>query len=104
MKSIIFVATLAILISDPAFSQSQDTSAVNQFQKKERQKKTDKFIDRDGDGICDQREQGLGFKRGKHRGEKQRGKNQNLQGSKSGTAGTVQPTGSGMGNQYRGGK
>jgi hypothetical protein len=103
MKSIIFVVALLIIASNSAFSQSKDTSATKQDQQNVQQKKTDKFVDRDGDGICDRREQGLGFKRGKHRGEKQRGKNQSAQDGK-GTTGTVQPTGSGTGQQYRGGK
>jgi len=102
MKSIIFIATLTILISGSAFSQTQDTSAVKKDQKKEQQKKTDKFIDRDGDGICDQREQGLGFKRGKHGNEKQRGKNQSMESGKSGNTGPIQPTGEG--NQHQRGK
>jgi len=102
MKLIIFVATLTILFSGSAFSQTQDTSAVKQDQKKEQQKKTDKFIDRDGDGICDQREQGLGFKRGKHGNEKRRGKNQSMESGKSGNTGSIQPTGEG--SQYQRGK
>jgi hypothetical protein len=51
----------------------------------------DRFVDEDGDGICDGREAGLGFKRGMMGGQAGNGK---------GTG-----TGSGNGNQYgRGGK
>jgi len=36
----------------------------------------DQFIDANGDGICDNREQGLGFRRGKMDTGKQTGKRQ----------------------------
>lgn len=102
MKSIIFISALILLSSGIAFSQSQDTAAVRQQEKqKAGLEKTDKFIDRDGDGISDRREQGLGFKRGKHKEERQRGKNQEVQGKK-GTAGTLKPTGSGTGKPDKG--
>lgn len=54
----------------------------------------DRFIDADGDGICDHRAQGLGFRRGKHGEGKMKGKNQT---SASGTS-------AGTGKQYRGGR
>jgi hypothetical protein len=104
MRTVIFISALMMVSSCFVSGQSQDTAAVKQQdQQKVGQVKTDKFIDRDGDGICDRREEGLGFKRGKHREEKMRGKNQNMQG-KQGAAGTTQPTGSGTGKQYRGRK
>jgi hypothetical protein len=104
MKSFLFGAALMALLSNPAFGQAQDTSAVRQNRQEAQKGKPDKFIDRDGDGICDEREAGLGFKRGKHRHERQRGKSQGSQAGKSGTSGAVQPSGAGTGNQYRGGK
>ncbi len=39
-------------------------------------KMRDQFIDTNGDGICDNREQGLGFRRGKMETGKQNGKRQ----------------------------
>lgn len=54
----------------------------------------DGFVDTDGDGICDSRAQGLGFRRGKHGEGKMKGKNQT---SASGAS-------AGTGKQYRGGR
>jgi hypothetical protein len=104
MKSFLFGAALMALLSIPAFGQAQDTSAVRQNGQEVRKGKADKFIDRDGDGICDEREAGLGFERGKHRRDRHRGKNQGSQAGKTGASGAVQPSGAGAGNQYRGGK
>jgi hypothetical protein len=56
--------------------------------------RTDRFIDTDGDGICDQRAQGLGFGRGKMGEGKMKGKNQ-MDGSVNSP---------GTGKQYRGGR
>ncbi|MBN1397866.1 MAG: hypothetical protein JXA06_07530 [Bacteroidetes bacterium] len=101
MKSIIYTAVLTILISAAAFSQTQDTTSSEKNRERTQQMKKDKFIDRDGDGICDRREDGLGFRKGKHWSQRQKGKNQDVNGK--GTSGTVQPTGTGTGKSQRGG-
>ncbi len=43
-------------------------TAADSLQAKGRKRVTDKFIDMDGDGICDGREAGLGFQHGKGSG------------------------------------
>jgi hypothetical protein len=52
--------------------------------------RTDRFIDKDGDGICDERASGLGFRRGSQ------GKNMN--------AGTGIETGQGRGKKLQKGR
>jgi hypothetical protein len=89
MKRLIIILTIAILTTASVYAQATDTSAVNkvkqekklqqrqmvdenadgiadnQQQKMKRHKnKKDKFIDRDGDGICDDRASGLGWRLG----------------------------------------
>jgi hypothetical protein len=91
MKSIVFTSLL-ILFSAAALGQSHDTTAQRSNQQKKQ--KMDRFIDADGDGICDHRAQGLGFGRGKHGEGKMTGKNQ---------AGASR-TSTGTGKQYRGGR
>ena len=91
MKSIIYTS-LFVLFTAAAFGQTQDTTSQRQNQQKKQ--KMDRFIDVDGDGICDRRAKGLGFARGKHSEGKMKGKNQ---------AG-VSETSTGMGKQYRGGR
>jgi hypothetical protein len=54
----------------------------------------DRFIDADGDGICDHRSQGLGFRR--------KGNPDTVKNSTTDTPDGIQPTG--KGNQYRRGK
>ena len=105
MKHLISILILTILISAFSFAQSQD-SVMNQVEKKQtvEEKKTDKFIDRDGDGICDERAQGFGFKRWRYSEEQQQSKDQKAQSGKSSSTSTIQPTGTGAGNQKRGGK
>ncbi len=54
-----------------------DDSKENQSSgKTSKVKMRDQFIDANGDGICDNREQGLGFRRGKMDATKQTGKRQ----------------------------
>jgi len=91
MKSIVFTSLL-VLLSAAALGQTQDTTAQRENQQKKQ--KMDRFIDTDGDGICDRRAQGLGFGRGKHGEGKMKGKDQ------AGTSGTS----TGTGKQYRGGR
>jgi hypothetical protein len=91
MKSIIVISFL-LLLPTSLRGQSRDTTTPRQnLQTKQ---KTDRFLDADGDGICDQRAQGLGFKRGKQGEGKMKRNNQ------TGMSGTS----SGAGKQYRGGK
>lgn len=105
MRYFLFTLSLLIITTAFIFGQSQDSTENRQNQQQtQEQKKTDKFIDRDGDGICDERTQGLGFKRWRHREDKQQSKDQKAQSGKSDATGTVQPTGTGTGKQYRGGK
>jgi hypothetical protein len=91
MKSIIYTS-LIVLFTVTAFGQTQDTTAQRQNQQKK--PKMDRFIDTDGDGICDHRAQGLGFERGKGGKGKMKGKNQ------AGAFGTS----TGSGKQHRGGR
>jgi hypothetical protein len=91
MKSIIYTSLL-VLFSAAAFGQSQDTTVQRQNQQKKQ--KMDRFIDADGDGICDHRAKGLGFERGKRGEGKMKGKQQT---EASGTS-------TGTGKQYRGGR
>jgi hypothetical protein len=91
MKSIIYTSLL-VLFSAVAFGQTQDTTGQRRNQQK--MQKMDRFIDADGDGICDHRAQGLGFRRGKHSEGKMKGKNQT----------SVSGTSNGTGKQYRGGR
>jgi hypothetical protein len=91
MKSIIYTFLL-VLFTAAAFGQTQDTTAHRQNQQKKQ--KMDRFVDTDGDGICDHRAQGLGFGRGKHNEGKMNGKSQ------TGATGTSM----GSGKQFRGGK
>jgi hypothetical protein len=44
----------------------------------------DRFVDRDGDGICDDRTRGLGFRHGAGEGEGHMGKNSNGKGKRPG--------------------
>jgi hypothetical protein len=91
MKSIIYTSLL-LLLTSAALGQSQDSTG----QKRNQQEKQtmDRFIDADGDGICDHRARGLGFGRGKHGAGKMNMKNQ------TSTTGTS----TGTGKQYRGGR
>jgi hypothetical protein len=91
MKSVIFTL-LIILFSTAALGQSRDTTAIRQNQ--QGNQKMDRFIDADGDGICDKRAQGLGFGHGKHSEGKINGKNQSDMTNSS----------TGTGKQHRGGK
>jgi hypothetical protein len=91
MKSIIYTLLL-VLFTAIAFGQAQDTTAQRQNQQKKQ--KMDRFIDADGDGICDHRAQGLGFGRGKRGEGKMNGKSQ------TGATGTSTESG----KKYHGGR
>lgn len=53
-----------------------DAKEKNQGKGKQGMRSNDQFIDANGDGICDSREQGLGFRRGKGQSTTQTGKRQ----------------------------
>jgi hypothetical protein len=53
-----------------------DAKENQQSSKKQHGRMRDQFIDANGDGICDNREQGLGFRRGKGQSTNQTGKRQ----------------------------
>lgn len=50
-------------VPSPGTFVDQDGDGVNDLMTGNKKNKRDKFIDANGDGICDSREQGLGFKR-----------------------------------------
>jgi len=56
------VLMFGVLVAAPAVA--QDSTATREAPKA----RMDRFVDSDGDGICDQRARGLGFRRGLHRG------------------------------------
>jgi hypothetical protein len=91
MKSIIYTSLL-VLFSTATFGQTHDSTAQRQNQLK--QQKMDRFVDADGDGICDHRAQGLGFGRGKHGEAKMNDKSQT----------DATGTSKGSSKQYRGGR
>ena len=87
MKTIIFLllffpVSFVMTQASPAQQRTSsgstnDTTVINKA--KRTGKSIDRFIDANGDGICDDREQGLGFKREKNQagrpgGKKQRGR------------------------------
>lgn len=119
MKPGALISLLAmLLLSQAVFAQSRDTTAAARTQEQQRERlragqsgfrdengngiddrlerqatgkgsKKDRFIDADGDGICDGRAGGLGFRRG----------------NGSGQQGTGSGKGTGTGNRYgQGGK
>jgi hypothetical protein len=119
MKPGLFIILFAILtLPHEALAQARDTTAAARTQEQQRERlragqsgfrdengngiddrlerqvtgkgsKKDRFIDADGDGICDGRAGGLGFKRG----------------NASGQQGTGSGKGTGTGNRYgQGGK
>jgi hypothetical protein len=119
MKPVMFIALFAILtLPHGALAQARDTTAAARTQEQQRERvragqagfrdengngiddrterrgtgagsKKDRFIDADGDGICDGRAGGLGFKRGNAAGQQ----------------GTGSGKGSGTGSRYgQGGK
>ena len=87
MKLFLAALLASFLFGTPAFSQTgSDTVAAKTEQRKERSKQAvdedangvddkleanerqrtrDRFVDEDGDGICDGRERGLGFRGGR---------------------------------------
>ncbi len=62
MNRYLMAMIFGALIALPALA--QDTTATTRAPGA----RMDRFVDTDGDGICDQRARGLGFRRGIHRG------------------------------------
>ncbi len=95
MNRYLMVMMFGALIALPAAA--QDSTATASRTPKARM---DRFVDSDGDGICDQRARGLGFRRGQYRG------------TAKAAGGTVTPAGTGQTGptpstgrkQYHGGK
>ena len=85
-------ALLLSLSAVIAFAQPQDSTAQKRNQPNKQ--KMDKFIDADGDGICDNRARGLGFSHTKQEAGKMNG-NKKTGMSRSST---------GTGKQFRGGR
>lgn len=81
----------------------QEKGYKNQGQLKQKRRGKDVFIDKDGDGICDQRVRGMGFQRGQ-KGHKQNGKNQGngQQGQGPGNGGNGPGSGQGYGGNGNG--
>ena len=110
MKTLISAVILFVLFSVPVLAQDGDSTqtkkkeVVKTEQKEKetvttRKRNKDVFIDKDGDGICDQRVRGMGFQRGQ-KGHRQYGKGEGngQQGQGNGGNGT----GSGQGNGENG--
>ncbi len=77
---------------------AQESGNNNRNLMQQKRKGNDVFIDKDGDGICDQRVRGMGFKRGQ-KGHRQSGKGQgNGQGNGNGSGSGKEPGGNGGGN------
>jgi hypothetical protein len=60
---IAIITLITFVLSDFAIAQSIDSTHVQQKNGNRKQHRMDRFIDLDGDGICDHRSQGLGFRR-----------------------------------------
>ena len=73
----------------------QESGNKNQSLLKQKKRGKDVFIDKDGDGICDQRVRGMGFQRGQ-KGHRQYGKGEGNGQQEQGNGGNG--TGSGQGN------
>ncbi len=81
-----------VTLSEIAAAQSVDSSQV-QTQRDSGNHRMDRFIDLDGDGICDHRSQGLGFRR-----------KRNPESMKNSSTCMPNPTSMTKGKHYRGGK
>ena len=68
--------TTAPIVKDLNANGLDDTKEVQTLNSKKTMRIGDQFIDANGDGICDNREQGLGFRRGKAQSVNQSGKRQ----------------------------
>ena len=88
------ITLITILLSGFASAQTTDSAATAPQRENGKQQKMDRFIDLDGDGICDHRSQGLGFRR--------RGDSEIMKNSSACTTGQTQSMT--KRKQYRGGK
>jgi hypothetical protein len=102
MKSIIAIV-LSLFLSSSLMSQTVDTTTVGERSRQRNGSESvrgkmkqgmDRFIDADGDGICDHRAQGLGFRR--------KGNPNSVKNSTTGTPDGTQQAGKGI--QHRRGK
>jgi hypothetical protein len=57
------IILFTFLFSGLAYAQSADSTAAASQRGNGKQQRMDRFIDEDGDGICDRRAEGLGFGR-----------------------------------------
>jgi hypothetical protein len=88
------ITLLTIFLSGYASAQTTDSTMTSHQRGNGKQHTMDRFIDLDGDGICDHRSQGLGFRR-----------NGNPEAMKiSSKCTTAQTQSMVKGKQYRGGK
>jgi hypothetical protein len=88
------ITLLTFLLSGFAYAQSSDSATAASQRGNGKQQRMDRFMDADGDGICDQRAKGLGFRR--------KGSPASLKNLTHGIPNDAQPVG--KGKQYRGGK
>jgi hypothetical protein len=88
------IMLFTIFLSGFASAQTTDSTATVLQRGNGKQHRLDRFIDLDGDGICDHRSQGLGFRRNR--------KSEAMKNSSNGT--TAQMQSIVKGKQYRGGK
>ena len=88
------ITLLTFFLSGSASALAADSTAAAPQRGNGKQYKMDRFIDLDGDGICDHRLQGLGFRR--------KGNPDTMKNSSDCTSGNTQPTA--KGKQHRGGK
>ncbi len=94
MNKYLMTLILGALFALPAVAQDSTATA------RPSSRRMDRFVDTDGDGICDQRARGLGFRRGVHRGSA-KAAGGTVTPAASDQAGQAQSTGR---KQYRGGK
>jgi hypothetical protein len=57
------ITLITILLSGIVSAQTTDSTAAAPQRGNGKQQRMDRFIDLDGDGICDHRSQGIGFRR-----------------------------------------
>jgi hypothetical protein len=88
------ITLLTFFLAGFASAQTADSTATAPQRRNGKQHTMDRFIDIDGDGICDHRSQGLGFRR--------KGNLELMKNSTNGTA--VQTQSMTKGKQNRGGK
>ena len=86
------ITLITILLSGFVSAQTTDSTAAAPQRGNGKQQRMDRFIDLDGDGICDHRSQGLGFRR--------KGNPTNMKKLSNSPPDGIRPMG--KGNQHRG--